>query len=389
MGLHEPMPNPEPSNAPPRPPTYEELAESWSQLNATNNLLQRNLDQMATRVKDAEGVREELQEMKALLLRTVQGQATPNAQTPNLTPSMESQQPPSQPPAMPTPVQEFGKARLPDVRIFEKGSHEEYTQWKMQIRTKLSADHQAYPTEFYQAHYVISRTGGLAFSALQAYVQDFTSRNLSPSLSKLWEQLDAFFEDPSIKQKALQYLRTTKQGKGEFLLHVRAFNLKFNEAGFGQDDDALKIDYLKNSLNRKLLRYQAGYQPPLNETYDAFVHRLRSTWENLKVIDQLSSNAPSYSTSLPTPTPAAVDEMDWTPNVGAMRPRTRNEYWGTQSQIALRKEEGSCLRCGIHGHLVRQCKAAVPKRMRKPETVTKVLAATLEDESSDEGKDEP
>ncbi|EMD58767.1 hypothetical protein COCSADRAFT_165566, partial [Bipolaris sorokiniana ND90Pr] len=67
MGLHEPMPNPEPSNAPPRPPTYEELAESWSQLNATNNLLRRNLDQMAIRLKDAEGVREELQEMKALL----------------------------------------------------------------------------------------------------------------------------------------------------------------------------------------------------------------------------------------------------------------------------------------------------------------------------------
>ncbi|EMD66090.1 hypothetical protein COCSADRAFT_353127 [Bipolaris sorokiniana ND90Pr] len=88
--------------------------------------------------------------------------------------------------------------------------------------------------------------GGLAFLALQAYVQDFISRNVLPSLSK-------------------------------FLLHVRAFNLKFNEAGFGQDDNALKINYLKNSLNRKLLRYQARYQPPLNETYDAFVHRLRNT----------------------------------------------------------------------------------------------------------------
>ena len=60
MGPHEPIPNPGPSNSLPRPPTYEELAESWSQLNATNNLLRRNLDQMATRLKDAEGVREEL-----------------------------------------------------------------------------------------------------------------------------------------------------------------------------------------------------------------------------------------------------------------------------------------------------------------------------------------
>ncbi|EMD58452.1 hypothetical protein COCSADRAFT_41922 [Bipolaris sorokiniana ND90Pr] len=160
IGLHKPMPNLEPSNAPPRPPT---------QLNATNNLLQRNLDQIATRLKDAKGVREELQEMKALFLRTAQGQATPNAQTPNLTPSIEK----------------FGKARLPNIRIFKKGSHEEYT------------------------------------------------------------------------------------------------------------------------------------------------------------------------------------------------------------QIAQRKKEGSCLRCSIYGHLVRQCKAAVPKRTRKPETVTKVLAATLEDESSDKGKEEP
>ena len=50
---------------------------------------------MATRLKDAKGVREELQEMKALFLRTAQGQATPNAQTSNLTPSIESQQPSS------------------------------------------------------------------------------------------------------------------------------------------------------------------------------------------------------------------------------------------------------------------------------------------------------
>ncbi|KAF5851652.1 hypothetical protein GGP41_004393 [Bipolaris sorokiniana] len=67
LRLYKPMPNLEPSNAPPRPPT----------------------------LKDAKGVREELQEMKALFFRTAQGQATPNAQTSNLTPSIESQQPSS------------------------------------------------------------------------------------------------------------------------------------------------------------------------------------------------------------------------------------------------------------------------------------------------------
>ena len=106
-----------------------------------------------------------------------------------------------------------------------------------------------------------------------------------PSLNELWAQLDGFFQDPTIKQKALQYLRTTKQGKGEFLPHVQAFNLKFYEAGLSPLNDALKIDYLKNLLNRKLLRYQAGYQPLASDTYENFVNRMRVTWENLKAVD--------------------------------------------------------------------------------------------------------
>ncbi|KAK1914081.1 hypothetical protein P3342_007327 [Pyrenophora teres f. teres] len=265
------------------------------------------------------------------LLRTIQGQLTPDAQTPGGTPSAGHQQAPTHnPPAADLDVRKFEKPRLPDVKVFDKGSHEEYTQWKIQIRTKLSADRLAYPTEFYQVHY-----------------------------------LDGFFEDPAVKQKALQYLR------------------------LGEKNDSLKIDYLQNSLNKKLLRYQAGYQPPLNETYDNFVQRMRVTWENLKAIDQLSSNAPIYSTKLSSTNPTTSDEMDWSPTVGAMQFRTRGEYWGTQAQIAQRREEGSCLRCGRQGHLVRQCKATVPKRQRKPENTAKVLAANVEDESSDEGKEEP
>ncbi|EFQ94327.1 hypothetical protein PTT_08022 [Pyrenophora teres f. teres 0-1] len=301
------------------------------------------------------------------LLRTIQGQLTPDAQTPGGTPSAGHQQAPTHnPPAADLDVRKFEKPRLPDVKVFDKGSHEEYTQWKIQIRTKLSADRLAYPTEFYQVHYVISRTEGWAFSALRSYITTINNGEKEPKLNELWSQLDGFFEDPAVKQKALQYL-----------------------PGLGEKNDSLKIDYLQNSLNKKLLRYQAGYQPPLNETYDNFVQRMRVTWENLKAIDQLSSNAPIYSTKLSSTNPTTSDEMDWSPTVGAMQFRTRGEYWGTQAQIAQRREEGSCLRCGRQGHLVQQCKATVPKRQRKPENTAKVLAANVEDESSDEGKEEP
>ncbi|RYN16861.1 hypothetical protein AA0112_g12314 [Alternaria arborescens] len=69
------------------------------------------------------------------------------------------------------------------------------------------------------------------------------------------EDLDGFFVDPTIREKAMQFLRTTKQGNGELILHVQSFDLKFLEAGLDSASDAQKIDYLKNSLNKRLLRY--------------------------------------------------------------------------------------------------------------------------------------
>ncbi|KAI1676165.1 hypothetical protein KJE20_14254 [Pyrenophora tritici-repentis] len=360
-------------------PSYEDLL-------ANNEQLRQGLNHATAELQRAQNMFYEFEQMKNLL-RTIQGQLpASNAQTPTTTLSGSGQQPGSDPTLTAgLVVRRFEKARLPDVEVFDKGTHEEYSQWKTRVRAKLFADHLAYPTEDYQVHYVITRTKGWAFTALQAYVTAVMDKQKEPSLNELWAQLDGFFQDPTIKQKALQYLRTTKQGKGEFLPHVQAFNLKFYEAGLSPLDDALKIDYLKNSLNRKLLRYQAGYQPPASETYENFVNRMRVTWENLKAVDQLPYDVPAH----PKPSSSTNDVMDWTPTVGAIRPRTKNEYWGTRTQIAQRKEEGSCLRCGLQGHRVRHCKATVPERIRNSIPTTKAMAATVEDDSSDEGKEEP
>jgi len=210
----------------------------------------------------------------------------------------------------------------------------------------------------------------------------------APCLNNLWAQLDGFFLDPTVKQKAFQFLRTTKQGKGELLPHIQAFDLKFYKAGLSQLDNAQKIDYLRNSLNKRLLRYQAGYQPPNNETYENFVQRMRVTWENLQAIDQSAPSAQRYP-SLPIPQPAN-EEMDWTPTLGAMGPRTRRAQWGTPAQIQQRRDEGSCFRCGQQGHQARQCRTKAAVRPRKPTTPTQVATIlTGEDDESEEGKEEP
>ena len=223
-----------------------------------------------------------------------------------------------------------------------------------------------------------------------------------PTLEKAWAHLDGFFKDPTAQEKALEYLRTTKQGKNDFNLHVQRFNLKLQEAALDGASHAQKIDYLKNSLNSKLLRAQAGYQPPGLETYEQFVQRARITWENLKAVDRITSNSYStraYNNSSPQETSRRnSNEMDWQPTVGAHQPRTRKrEYWGTEEEIQERRTTGACLKCGNQGHMVRDCKKKAPSSLpsctskqkptlRIPKVAT-VQPAEDTSSSEDKGKD--
>ena len=364
-------------------PAYEDLV-------ANIHHLRQTITQMANERTEAANALRTMSEQIRTLQEQQQIPSNTSASNPTLGELGQQPAPTANFTQEPTPtIREFRKPRLPDVEIFDKGSHEEYTQWKTRVRAKLYADREAYPTEDYKVHYIVTRTKGQAFNAIRVYITAVMDGTQRPVLDKLWAQLDRFFEDPTIRQKAFQFLRTTKQGRGEFLVHAQVFDLKFQEAGLTDADDAQKIDYLRNSLNRNLLRYQAGHQPPVNETYDSFVQRMRVTWENLKAIDHLSSGRPSYSSPFPPSATRSGAAMDWTPTVGAVKPRTTREFWGTRAQLAQRKEEGNCLRCGSSEHYARDCEATLPNRTRRPKPHPKVAAMSPPEESSDEGKEEP
>jgi hypothetical protein len=85
---------------------------------------------------------------------------------------------------------------------------------------------------------VITRTKGWAFTALRTYVTAIIKGRSTPTLRDLWQQLDGFFVNPTIREKAMQFLCTTKQGNGELILHVQFFNLKFLKAGLNSASNA-------------------------------------------------------------------------------------------------------------------------------------------------------
>ena len=115
---------------------------------------------------------------------------------------------------------------------------------------------------------------------------------------------------------------------------------------------------------------------------------MRVTWENLQAIDQSAPSVQRYAFP-PRPQPLS-EEMDWTPTLGAIGPRTRREQWGNPAEIQQRREEGSCFRCGRQGHRARYCGSKATVRTKKPTVSTQVATVlTGEDSGSEEGKEEP
>ena len=359
------------------------MYDHQEQLNATIESLRTSLDEMRIQAQTQQQLYNSLRSEVAHNQRNTLGEE-------NREPGSEQwrsiQAPSSVQPA---------KAILPNVEVFESGTHEQYLQWKMKARAKLYGDRAAFPTEELQVQYLITRTNGRAFNALSPYVDQIVRGTTTPTVSRLWSYLDTFFEDPTARAKALEYLRTTKQGTQEFNQHVQNFNLKLQEAGMDNASDAQKIDYLRNSLATRLLKAQIGYQPAREESYDEFINRSRVTWENLKAVDRITSGKKSYGNQEYYNPHRGSNEMDWTPTVGSHQPRTRKprEYWGTEEEIQDRRESGACLRCGQQGHRVRECRKKAPlspqsrTAIPKPYKAARVAAVQPTEDSSSSGEE--
>jgi hypothetical protein len=273
---------------------------------------------------------------------------TPLTQTRNASPSTEA-------------LTQRVRPIFPDPEIFSEGSHEVYDQWRIKCHAKLRADNRSYLTHNDRINYIFTRTTGRAFRILASWMTQYDSIPGSYTTELMWVKLDSFFFDPQFASKSHEKLQNMKQGRTEFDLHYQEFQLALEAAGLAYAQDTQKIDYLRRTLNAKLLNHMLGYTT-LNETYESYVSRARLTWDNMNQVNRLVNKKPLGSPAWNNSRTQKHegDEMDWqsTP-VGVARPQRLR---APLPEISPEEQERRfahhlCLKCGEPNHRARHCTA--------------------------------
>ncbi|ERF69053.1 hypothetical protein EPUS_08403 [Endocarpon pusillum Z07020] len=163
--------------------------------------------------------------------------------------------------------------------------------------------------------------------------------NQQASLATLNDRISLMEQEQALPVKALDQLNRTKQGKKNFSDFMNEFNRLLLEAeGWGWDD-AVKKGFLKAALTLELRRAM------LEQIKE--ISTFRQGWK--KRTDDVRSSA-------------TADEMDWQPTtVLVAKIRMKEPRWASEDEIARRREEGLCLRCGRKSHRVKECKADLSK----------------------------
>lgn len=304
--------------------------------------------------------------------------------------------PPEQIPRKPRPV-------LPDPEPFDGEDLTLYPQFRAKLRAKLSVDASTFGGNFDKLWYGFSRLEGKAAARILPWMTTYEETTMF-NLPKFWDQLDSAFRDRAAKRKAIAKLNRLRQGKKSFDDLLRTMDQLLLESGGHEWADEVKKGYLSNALNIGLKdRLVAVEEADTYEGYCRQVKTIADRMEDLRYVKNTLNNPTSYRDkevggSPPQDAPPSADTMDWEPTTS--KTGRRRAEWVDDEEMAKRKTEKRCLRCGKPGHFIRQCRFLAPeqgqtrgkkdilKRDTKTLAVKKKGEPLSDSESSDEGEQE-
>jgi len=283
----------------------------------------------------------------------------------------------------PTSASRRTKAILPDPPKFD-GTRNEYEGWKSLIKDKIDIDAEVIGSSRNQFIYVASRLEG---KGLQLALTFITLKRDTPDASAtcLLEYLEGIFGDRHKAQRAVETLRTMKQGPKEFFpAFIPRFEKALADAGGMAWPDEVKRSHLDGALTFELRRLTITM--PATKTYSEYVDEL------LRVSDIYRSTMKHAPREQQQPAHRGTnDTMDWEATRAAPAAPTqktkRRARWVSQEELDKRREEGHCLRCGGSGHYVHKCEFDPPRNPANSPRAPRMAAGkavTVEPQLEDE-----
>lgn len=293
------------------------------------------------------------------------------------------------------------RPRYPDVTPYDGENPKEYRVFRVNLRTKFVADAAYFSDDEERILYAFGRLQGKASQRMLPWV--VAKEDQLPTLDEFYKAMDQAFDDPEVQQKALVRVNTMKQGKRDLEDFLTEFQGTMIDAGGLLWSDAQKKALLDTAVNRQLLQGTIGTDQP--ESYEEYCKQLRRINHQQIRINRLGGQG-SHS-SIPPPRaskPQDPDSMDWEPTsaqVAALKTQVAalqqhlgmkekgegkaRARWASESEMARRRREGSCLRCGSHEHRVRGCSLLPAQR---PPTMAAAKASDHEREAAKSEEEE-
>ncbi len=360
-----------------------QLAQLMQLLSTQLGTIQTGQLEQAQRFAEMEARQAQERETTQAHIKALQETIASLQATPTTTP--QSPTPPALPAVTVTPPSPPGrpkkKATLPDPPRFD-GTRKKFRTWKQEMESKLETDGPAIGTERDQFAYIFARLTDVP-QAMSAAYYDHSKKTGATDPLEFLSYLSSCYLDPNLSQKALVRLGSMTQGDKEpFASFLPKFEKELADADGAGWTAAVKISYLKKALNGEMRRELKG-QLNMPTEYHPYVRALQDLGANLDEFRGFSqrhtpwrpaqkgtqerTETPPPRNSFPrSPSP---DAMDWEPTKISKAVQRQNKElagkrakWADEKEMASRRKEKRCLRCGRDGCWITECPLLPPRR---------------------------
>lgn len=290
--------------------------------------------------------------------------------------------------AQPAPEKKKRKAR-PDPAKLSDGTDPTVEYWILDMKNKLQADEEDYPTDRDQVAYCITRTEGKAAKHLGPRV-GAKSKNPLTTANEIFEFLETIFTDRLTKKKARRALTKLRFYPGNsFHEFITDFRIKAQEAEYDEEDWKELLESTLTDNMAQALAVQANDDKVDFEDFVEACSRYALTAEQRRGAGGRPSRTPTGASSSKKPSSADGGSSD-SRTRRSTTPGVRPKYDDAGKQKL--SDEGRCFNCGETGHMARACPRPKENTRATPAKEVRFQKKDLDsgsDTANESGKEEP